>query len=89
MLFARVSSNSNGVGDILERERLELSVGRYNKKQNRRVVEETRPDNAIRSSVTITILPLGHDILKKKKKKNNNNKKDKCNFLKKKKNLDF
>ena len=69
---------------VLERERLELSVGRYNKKQNRRVVEETRPDHAIGSSVTITILPLGHDILKKKKKKNNN-KKEKCNFLKKKK----
>ena len=28
MLFARVRRNKYGVGDILERERLELSVGR-------------------------------------------------------------
>ena len=28
VLFARVSSNKYGVGDILERERLELSIGR-------------------------------------------------------------
>ena len=28
VLFARVSSNKYGVGDIPERERLELSVGR-------------------------------------------------------------
>ena len=39
LLFARVSSNKYGVGDILERERLELSVVGYNKKQNRRVVD--------------------------------------------------
>ena len=53
----------------------------YNKKQNRRVVdlhlEKTRPDRAIRSSVAITILPLGHGIWKKI-----NNKKEKCDFLK-------
>ena len=41
------------------------------------MLEETRPDHAIRSSVTITKLPLGRDILKKKK----NNKKEKCDFL--------
>ena len=28
VLFARVSSNKYGVGDILERERLKLSIGR-------------------------------------------------------------
>ena len=48
------------------------------------MLEETRLDHAIRSSVAITKLPLGCDILKKKKKKNNNNnnKKEKCDFLK-------
>ena len=46
-------------------------------------LEETRPDHAIRSSVAITKLPLGHDILKKKKKKIKNNTKEKCDFLKK------
>ena len=62
----------------------------YNKKQKPKcrgpTLEETRPDYAIRSSVAITKLPLGRDILKKKKKKNkknnNNNKKEKCDFLK-------
>ena len=39
-------------------------------------------DHAIRSSVTITKLPLGGDILKKKKKKKKKNKKEKCDFLK-------
>ena len=43
-------------------------------------LEETRPDHAIRSSVAITKLPLGRDILKKKKKKNNT--KEKCDFFK-------
>ena len=33
------------------------------------MLEETRPDHAIRSSVAITKLPLGRDILKKKKNK--------------------
>ena len=38
-----------------------------------------RPDHAIRSSVAITKLLLGHDILKKKNNNNNYNKKnDKC-----------
>ena len=47
------------------------------------MLEETRPDHAIRSSVAITKLPLCHDILTKKKKKdNNNNKKKNCDFLK-------
>ena len=53
----------------------------YNKKQNRRVVDlrwkKQGPDHAIRSSVAITKLPLGRDILKKL-----NNKKEKCDFLK-------
>ena len=53
--FARVSS----VGD-------NVSVG-----VGTPTLEETRPDHAIRSSVAITKLPLGHDILKKKKKKRN------------------
>ena len=39
--------------------------------------EETWPNHAIRSSVAITKLPLGSDILRKK-----NNKKEKCDFLK-------
>ena len=39
-----------------------------------------RPDHAIRSSVTITKLSLGRDILNKKNKKNNNNTKEKCDF---------
>ena len=43
------------------------------------MLEETRPDHAIRSSVAITKLPLGRDIWKKKKK---NMKKEKCDFLK-------
>ena len=51
-------------------------------------LEETRPDNAIRSSAAITKLPLGRDILKKKKKKNNN-KKEKFYTLKKKNSPDF
>ena len=60
----------------------------YNKKQkpNDRgpMLEETRPDYAIRSSLAITKLPLCHDILTKKKKKKTkkNNKKEKCDFLK-------
>ena len=33
------------------------------------MLEETQPDHAIRSSVAITKLPLGRDILKKKKNK--------------------
>ena len=32
-------------------------------------LEETRPDHAIRSSIAITKLPLGRDILKKNNKK--------------------
>ena len=51
----------------------------YIKKQKRRgrgpTLEETWPDYGIRSSVAITKLPLGLDILKK-----NNNKKEKCDF---------
>ena len=49
------------------------------------MLEETRPDHAIRSSVAITRLLLGRDILKKKKKKekkNNNKNKEICDFLK-------
>ena len=85
MLFAHVSGNKYGVGDILERERMELSVVRVQEpakpKGRGPTLEETWPDHAIRSSVAITKLPLGHDILKKKKKKKNN-KKEKCDILK-------
>ena len=42
------------------------------------MLEETRQDHAIRSSVAITKLPLGRDIRKKKKM---NLKKEKCDFL--------
>ena len=42
------------------------------------MLEETRPDHAIRGSVAITKLPLNCDIRKKKKE----NKKEKCDFLK-------
>ena len=42
------------------------------------LLEEVRQDHAIRSSVAITKLPLGRNILKKKKK----NKKEKWDFLK-------
>ena len=82
MLSARVSSNNYGVGDIIERERLELSVGRVQQlakpKGRGPTLEETQPDNAISRSVAITKLPLGRDIRKKKKKKEN--KKEKCDF---------
>ena len=65
-------SNKNGAGDILERECLELFVGRVQLKAKPKgrgpTLEETQPDCAIRSSVTITKLPLGRDILKKKEK---------------------
>ena len=85
MLFARVSSHKNGVGDILQRECLELYVGRVRYKAKLKgsgpTLEEKQPDHAIRSSVAITKLPLSRDILKKTKKKNNN-KKGKCCFLK-------
>ena len=56
MLFACVSSNKYGVGDIFERERLELSVGRVQKaklKGRGPTLEEMRPDHAIRSSVAL------------------------------------
>ena len=68
MLFARVSSNKYGDGDILERERLEHSVGRvqYKAKPKGRepTLEETRPDHAIRSSVAL--LSLGRDIQRRR-----------------------
>ena len=71
VLFVRVSSNKYGVGDILERESWSSPLVGYNKKQIQRVVDLRwmRPDHAIRSSVAITKLPLGRDILKKKNKK--------------------
>ena len=82
MIFARTSSNKYGVGDILERERPELSVGRVQQQAKPKgrgpTLEERRPDRAISSSVAITKLPLSRDI---RKKKNNNNKKEKCDFL--------
>ena len=46
------------------------------------MLEETRLDHVIRSSVAITKLSLGRDILKKKKKRKKNNKKEKCVFMK-------
>ena len=65
----------------------------YNKKQKPKgrgpTLEETRPDHAIRSSVAITKLPLGRDILKKKKKKKNNKKKEKCDIFENIFSLDF
>ena len=68
-----MSSNKSGIGDILERERLELSVGRvqYKAKPKGRglTLDKTRLDHAIRSSVALTKLPLGQDNMKKKKKK--------------------
>ena len=83
MLFARVSNNKYGVGDIFERERLELSVSRVQQKAKLKgrgpMLEEMRPDHAIRNSIAITKLPLCCNILKKKKK-NKNNKKEKCIF---------
>ena len=83
MLFARVSSNKYGVGDILGRERLELSVGQVQQtaktKGHGPTLEETWSDHAIKSSIAITKLLLGCDIRKKKKM---NNKKEKCDFLK-------
>ena len=55
-----------------------------NAKDRGPALQEMRPDHAIRSSIAITKLPLGRDILKKKKKKkkNNYNQKEKCDFLK-------
>ena len=64
-------------GDILEREHLECSVCRVQKGCGS-MLEEAWPDHAIRSSIPVTKLPLGHDILTKKKNNNNNNKKEKC-----------
>ena len=69
MLFAHVSSNKYDVGDILERERLELSVGQMKPKGRGLILEETRLDHAIRSSVAITKLLLGRDVVKKKEQK--------------------
>ena len=66
-VICRVSSNKNGIGGILERERLECSVCRiqYKAKPKGRgpTLEEARPDHAIRSTIAITKLPLGRDIL--------------------------
>ena len=77
MLIARVSSNKNGVGDVLEGLLRPFVV--WSKKKKRKghgpTLVETRPDHAIRSSVAITKLPLGRDIRK-------NLKKEKCDFLK-------
>ena len=79
MLFARVSSNKYGVRDILGAHGALRWSGTIKAKPKCRgpTMEEMRLDHAIRSSVAITKLPLGRDILKKK-----NNKKEKCDFLK-------
>ena len=78
-----MSSNKYGVWDILERERLRHFVGWVQEEAKPKgrgpTLEETWPGHAIRSSVAITKLPLGRDILTNKK---NNNKKEKCDFLK-------
>ena len=72
-IYTLGTGNKYGVGDILEREHLELSVDRAQQKAKpKAMLEETWLDHAIRSSVAITKLPLGRDILKKKKKKKNN-----------------
>ena len=67
-VFARVSSNKYGIGDVLKRERLDLSIGRVQLKAKPKgrgpTLEETRTDHAIRSSVAVTKLPLRHEILK-------------------------
>ena len=81
MLFACVSNNKYGVGDILERERLELTVGSGTIKSKTEglwtTLKETRPDHAVKSSVAITKLPLGRDILKNEQQ----NREMKCDFL--------
>ena len=60
VLFARVSSNKYGVGDILEREASgALRWSGTIKSKTEGSWEETWPDHAIRRSVAITILPLG------------------------------
>ena len=79
MLFAHVSSNKYGVGDILNESVWRSQLVGYKMKGYGPTLEEKRPDHDIRSSVAITKLPLGHDILKKKN--NNNKKKEKCDFL--------
>ena len=86
-VFAHVSCNKYGVGDILGTRAsgaLRWSGTIKSKLKGRGpTLEETWPDHAIRSSVAITKLPLGRAILKKKKKNNNNNnKKEKCDFWK-------
>ena len=48
-----------------------------------------RPDHAIRSSVAITKLPLGRDILKKKKKKRKEQHKGEMRFFENIFSLDF
>ena len=77
MLIVRVSSNENGVGAYMNESVWSSSlVGTIKRKKEESgpTLEETRPDHAIRNSVAITKLPLGHDMLKKRKKKNNNKK---------------
>ena len=68
-VFACTSSNKCGVGDILERERTELSVAWVQSKVKPKgrgpTLEETRPDHATRSSLAIARLPLGHDRTKR------------------------
>ena len=84
MLIAHVSNNKYGIGEVLERERLQFTVcwvQRIAKLKGRGpTIAEVWPNHVIRSSVAITKLPLGHDILTEKK--NNNKKKQKRDFLK-------
>ena len=85
MLFAGVSSNQYDVGDILERERLELSVGRVIKSETEgswTYVGRNSARSCYQKLRSITKLLLGHDILKKKTKKKKEQQKEKCDFLK-------
>ena len=81
-----MTSNKYDVGDTLEGECLELSIGQVQQKAKpmgrRPVLEETWPNHAIGSSVAINQLLLGCDIRKKKNNNNSNNKKEKHDFCK-------
>ena len=57
-----MSSNIYGVGDILERERLELSVGRYNKKKNQGSGTYVGRNAAGSSLVPMLSITLGRNL---------------------------
>ena len=60
-----MSSNKYGVGIYLNESVWSSPLVRAKPKGRGPTLEETWPDHAIRSSVAITKLPLGRDILKK------------------------